>query len=384
MTKTLIVLLGIVSIAGSSLPFYPFASEALWPVRMVARELWPFLLAVNALGLLLTLRRGRRRLVAPLFAVGLLGALWPFLQVGGVTRRFAQQWTEQGYVPAALPDVGIAAVFANAYGGYAAFDVPPEVLPMNIHLFRAGAPAGQSARPILVHIHGGSWQHGSARAEARFASYFANRGWAVFSLEYRLAPQWRYPAQIDDVRAELAWIREHAAEYGADAERIALSGQSAGGHLAMLAAYAPDAVPVRAVVSLYGPADLAAAYRDPPEPDPLDVRRKLETFLGGTPAELPNVYRDAAPIHLLRSGLPPTLLIHGSADHITLPSLARELHRRLLAVGNHALLLELPWSDHSFDFVYFGPGSALALAYMESFLDETTRRSPSTTAARAR
>jgi acetyl esterase/lipase len=246
------------------------------------------------------------------------------------------------------------------------------VLPLNIHLYRATKDPGRTVGPVLVNIHGGSWQHGTPQDDGTFASYFAGKGWTVFSLDYRLAPQWTHPAQIEDVRAALRWIHIHAAEYGGDPARIALAGRSAGGHLALLAAYTSGDFPIRAVVSYYAPIDLAGGYADPPVPDPLRVRERLEIFLGGTPTDLATVYRDASPITYVRADLPATFQVLGARDCVVRPRFPKALHERLLAQKNRSLLLEIPWSDHGFDFVYFGAGNALALPYVDAFLEATT------------
>jgi acetyl esterase/lipase len=131
-------------------------------------------------------------------------------------------------------------------------------------------------------------------------------------------------------------------------------------------------VPIRAVVNYYGPGDLVEIYRAHLLPDPLRRNDKVESLLGGSPDEQPDAYRDASPSTYLRAGLPPTLHVQGAHDHVVGAVLTRRFHERLLASGSTSLLLELPWSDHSFDFVRFGPGSTLSLAYIDAFLDVTT------------
>jgi acetyl esterase/lipase len=184
------------------------------------------------------------------------------------------------------------------------------------------------------------------------------------------------------VRAALAWVRAHASEYGGDAGRLALVGRSAGAQLALLAAYEEGTPRVGAVVSLYGPTDLAEGWRQPPRPDPLGVRGILEAFLGGTPAAVPDAYRDASAISHVRADAPPTFLLYGSRDHIVEARFGRELHARLRAAGASSVLLEIPWAEHAFDAVPFGLGRALSLYYVERFLTSTVGRLPSTRGGR--
>ena len=238
-------------------------------------------------------------------------------------------------------------------------------------------PATAGRYPSVVQIYGGAWQRGAPGDDATFATYLAAHGFVVFAIDYRHAPEWRWPSQIEDVRAALGWIRRHAGEHDADASRIALLGRSAGAHLAMLAAYEPHAMPIAAVVSYYGPVDLTDGYRNPPRPDPLDVRAIEEAFLGGTPDLLPDRYREASPITYVSRRLPPSLLIYGSRDHIVLSRFGAMLDGRLRAAGATSVFLEIPWAEHAFDMIPNGPSGQLSLYYTERFLAwALTRASP--------
>jgi acetyl esterase/lipase len=237
------------------------------------------------------------------------------------------------------------------------------------------AAAGPGPHPAIVQIYGGAWQRGQPRDHAAFAAYFAARNYVVFAIDYRHAPRWRWTAQIDDVRTALTWIHRHGSEHGADVSRMALVGRSSGAHLALLAAYAPGSPPVSAVVSLYGPTDLTRGFREPPRPDPLDVRAILQGFMGGTPDDQPEAYTAASPITYATRPQPPTLLIYGGRDHVVSPRFGAALHDRLRATGTTSVLLELPWAEHAFDAVPFGPGGQLALYHTERFLAWALRRS---------
>src|SRR5262249_33273260 len=98
-------------------------------------------------------------------------------------------------------------------------------------------PTRRGTFPVLVQIYGGAWQRGDPSDRANFASLLASAGWVVFAIDYRHAPTFHWPAQLDDVHTALAWIRAHAAVYDADTSRMVLMGRSAGAHLAMLAAF---------------------------------------------------------------------------------------------------------------------------------------------------
>jgi acetyl esterase/lipase len=231
-----------------------------------------------------------------------------------------------------------------------------------------------------VQIYGGAWRGGAPGDDPVVATYLASRGFVVFAIDYRHAPQWQWPTQIEDVRAALRWVREHASEYDGDASRLALFGRSSGAHLAMLAAYEPGAPLIDAVVSFYGPVDLVDGYRNPPVPDPIAVRPIQEAFLGGPPYRVPDRYRAASPITYVTRPQPPTLLIYGSRDHVVRARYGRMLDERLRATGTTSILLEIPWAEHAFDALPSGLSGQISLYYTERFLSWAiagpTRRPP--------
>jgi acetyl esterase/lipase len=231
---------------------------------------------------------------------------------------------------------------------------------------------GSTAAPVIVQIYGGAWQRGSPGDDEPFARYFAARGYLVAAIDYRHAPAARWPAQIEDVRTALAWLRLHAGEYGGDGARLALVGRSAGAQLALVAAYEAGAK-VAGVVSFYGPVYLADGWRVPPRPDPLGVRGVLETYLGGTPDQVPDRYGAASPVTYVSAAAPPTLLVYGSRDHIVEARFARRLEAELRRAGAPVALLELPWAEHAFDAVPNGLGAQVALYYAERFLARVLR-----------
>jgi acetyl esterase/lipase len=219
-----------------------------------------------------------------------------------------------------------------------------------------------------VQLYGGAWQGGSPEDNASFASWFASKGYVVVAADYRHAPEARWPAQIEDVRSALTWIAAHASEYEADPSRLGLIGRSAGAQLALVAGYQPGVVPVHAIVSFYGPTDLVAGWRQPPRPDPLDVRDVLETYLGGTPDTLSRTYKNASPVTYASRTVPPTLLLTGGRDHVVSPRFGRELDDRLNRAGATSVLLEIPWAEHAFDALPNGLSGQIALYYTERFL----------------
>lgn len=352
-----------------------------------APEVSPWLIIFNFILFGIAARLGRyenlwQRLTFGISLVGLILSFLPLVQLPATQQKMTAAMLEglgADYMKSVPREVQKemrehSFVFADAFRGITTGEVrytpniqfaAPDGVPLSMDIYR---PPKVGNYPAIVILYGGAWQYGNPRANADFSRYMAARGYTVFAIDYRHAPRYRFPAQLDDVRGAFGYIRQYAAKYEAKPDRIALLGRSAGGHLAMLAAYQPDALPVRAVVSYYGPFNLTEGYKDPPNPDPLNVRAVLSTFLGGTPDQLPEQYIKASPASYVTQPLPPTLLIHGSRDHIVEVRFARDMHKRLRDVGSTSVLLEIPWAEHAFDTIFNGPSNQLALYYTERFL----------------
>ena len=239
----------------------------------------------------------------------------------------------------------------------------PEGVPLTMDIYQ---PMTAGPHPVIVQIYGGAWQRGAPGNDAGFAARLASRGHVVFAIDYRHAPAWRWPAQLQDVQAAITWVRAHAREYDGDAAKMALMGRSAGSQLAMVAGLQDPGV--SAVISYYGPVNLTQGWREPPRPDPIGSRDVLETYLGGTPDQLPEEYRSASPISYVSPRAPRTLLIYGSRDHIVQPRYGRQLHDALVAAGASSELIEIPWGDHAFDALTGGLSGQVALFHTERFL----------------
>ncbi len=238
-------------------------------------------------------------------------------------------------------------------------------VPLSLDVYR---PPSGDGFPILLQIHGGSWQTGSPSSQEWFSRHFAQRGYLVVAISYRLAPEWKWPEQIVDVRNALYWISEKSPAFGGDPRRIVVIGRSAGAQLAMRLAYQEGPSSIRGVVNYYGPVDLADGWRTPPQPDPADIRGILEALIGGTPAQKPEHYRHASPITYVSKAVAPTLSFYGGRDHIVESRFGRSLDAALARAGATSVLLELPWSEHAFDAVPYGVGRGISLYYTERFV----------------
>lgn len=180
----------------------------------------------------------------------------------------------------------------------------PDGVELNLNTY---LPSKPGIYPTIVVIYGGAWRQGSPRNDEQFSRYMAVQGYSVIAIAYRHAPKYQFPTQLEDVQTALDYIYDHATELECDRDKIALLGRSAGGHLALLAAY-QTSIPIKAVIGYYPPIKLAQAYQKPPNPDPIDTRAVLNDFLGGSPNQFPDKYQQASPVSYVQENLPPTLL----------------------------------------------------------------------------
>ncbi|MAE60526.1 MAG: esterase [Planctomycetaceae bacterium] len=196
--------------------------------------------------------------------------------------------------------------------------------------------------PVIVWIHGGGWE-GGTKLHCPIVD-FAALGYAVVSIDYRLAPKHRWPAQIEDCKAAVRWVRASAEKYGFDPKRVAAAGASAGGHLAALLGTSGDVKALegkrnhlkhssrmRAVLDLFGPIDLPAAIK---QKDSKLLRRLTDQLFHGnkrrlSDAELNRRATQASPTTHITKDDPPFLIIHGSKDPLVPLGQSELLHEQL-------------------------------------------------------
>ena len=203
--------------------------------------------------------------------------------------------------------------------------------------------------PLALHVHGGAWHRGDKATGPMFTSIGAaliERGYAVASTNYRLAPASRWPASIEDVACAVRHLRENAAAYGIDPQRIGVWGNSAGGHLAALLGLTDDfsgpgtSTRAQAVVALYGIHDLTATDT------PITTALAIESAFGRRPSSGDPVLSAASPVSHVTSDDAPFLLIHGREDVLVLPNQSEALFTRLSQAGVPAELLLVEHAGH--------------------------------------
>lgn len=240
------------------------------------------------------------------------------------------------------------------------YSVLPGYRPLILDLY---LPPGDAARPLVLFIHGGGWVGGNTRHSGALADFpktlarLAAEGFVVASVEYRLSGEAPFPAALQDVRAALRYLKSNANKYRIDADKVALWGGSAGGHLAALAALscgdasldpppgqakpAPGSECVQGAAIWYGVFDFAPilarsgeaaenAFLECKDPCPADKVRR------------------ASPVSYISAGDPPFLLIHGEGDRVVDVSQSRSGEAALRAAGVNVKSIYIPHVDHSF------------------------------------
>jgi acetyl esterase/lipase len=244
---------------------------------------------------------------------------------------------------------------------------------------RPAPPRGGRGAPVLLQVHGGAWTIGGKQGQGLpLMRHMAARGWVCVAPNYRLSPRHAFPAHLVDVKAALAWVREHGPAYGADPDFVAITGGSAGGHLATLAALTandPEYQPgfetadtsVQAAVPHYGVYDFAGVSGS------RRVRRMRDGFLAPKvmfrdPGTELREFEKASPLLRVHPDAPPFFVIHGRSDSLVGVDQAREFVSALRAVSRSAVgYAELPGTQHAFD-VFPSIRSAHVVRAVDRFL----------------
>ncbi|GAP96531.1 alpha/beta hydrolase [Leptolyngbya sp. NIES-2104] len=376
----LILLFNAVSFFLSLWIVIPAPIFSLLPLSVGAPEISHWLVLTNTIALLFTVFRLKSLpiLIGMIFALSL--SLIPIAQFPATAQQASSAMKSSLGEQRVLPGFRSAPfVLLDAFRGIPKAEIRQTLnipvaqsdnVPLTMNVYR---PMRSGKNPAIVMIYGGAWRAGNPNSNEEFSRYMAAQGYTVLAIDYRHAPRYQFPTQLEDIRTALEFIQQNADQYEVDVDRMAIMGRSAGGHLAMLTAFATDAFPFRAVVNYYSPVELTEGYNNPPFPDPIDSRDVLRNFLGGTPIERSDLYRQASPHQQVRSNLPPILLIYGGKDHIVESKFGRGLYEKLKQNGNNAVLIEIPWAEHAFDAVFNGVSNQLSLYYTERFLASTLK-----------
>jgi acetyl esterase/lipase len=267
-------------------------------------------------------------------------------------------------------------------------------------LWQPSADAPHSGIAV-IYLHTGEWHFADKDFGTRpLFRHLTGQGHVVMDVAYRLCPETDLFGMLGDVKRAIAWIRTNTSQYAVDPNRIILAGGSAGGHLALLAAYTADRlelmpeeirdvdVHVRGVVSYYGPPDLRAFFDDgygrvnPPE----KVEKIAGDMLGCSSEQRSELYRKGSPEAYITPNCPPTLLFQGQHDCGVPIYSTRAFRDKLLRAGVPVVYVEYPQTEHGFDLQVKAIASiarkAIKLPKKISSVEDISQYSPAAQTAR--
>jgi len=240
--------------------------------------------------------------------------------------------------------------------------------------------------PVTVYVHGGGWVSGdkSKGAGYRMVEPLRKQGYLVVSINYRLSPEYQFPAHIEDVKCGIRHLRANASFYNLDPERIGAFGGSAGGHLVALLGtsdvssglegseeYQEYSSRVQAVVDLFGPTD----------DDAFCIPQKIETVFGAEACE-DEIISIASPMTYISADDPPFLIFHGDQDDVVPISQSERLHEALTAGGVPSTFITVENAGHGFSRAgdgEFNPSMRNILQMVLDFFDEHLKTNTSET-----
>lgn len=200
--------------------------------------------------------------------------------------------------------------------------------------------SGHRPVPVILWVHGGGWRQGSK--ENALGARLASEGYAVASINYRLSGEAIFPAQLEDCKAAVRWLRAHAADYGLDQNRIGAWGSSAGGHLAALLGVTGDHIEfdigdnlayssaVQAVCDYYGPTDLTVIGSTPGYTVHARADSAESLLLGGAASANLQKAAAASPVSYISADDAPFLIVHGTNDPVVPPAQSKLLYDALV------------------------------------------------------
>jgi acetyl esterase/lipase len=227
----------------------------------------------------------------------------------------------------------------------------------DMYLPNAGGP-----HPVALVIHGGGWSGRDRTDMERISGQLVSSGYAVFNINYRLAPEHVYPAQLQDVQQALDFIQENAEAYALNPERLIAVGYSAGAQLALLASVRTDAdtIPIRAVIAGGAPVDFSAYPNSP-------IIRK---FIGGNFQSHVDLWLEASPIQYEATSFPPVFLYHGRLDALVKYNQSVRMTEKLSQAGIKTQLDTRYLYGHILTFLRSSPSIEEGILFANDVLNE--------------
>ncbi len=197
------------------------------------------------------------------------------------------------------------------------------------------------ATPLIIFIHGGAWKKGDKHDYWPYLIPYAEKGYITATIQYRLTDVAIYPAQLDDVISAINWLQDNAEVYHIDKNKIVLVGGSAGGHLAMMAAYSDPSLNIKGIVNLYGPSDLTTPYAR--------EIASVQKLIGKSYQEVPELYKSASPVTYISQDIPPTLTFQGTLDELVPYEQSDNLDKKIKEAGARSYYHKLKGWPHTMD-----------------------------------
>jgi acetyl esterase/lipase len=248
----------------------------------------------------------------------------------------------------------------------------PGGTPIRMDIYR---PEGRGPHPAVILVHGGGWIGGSKAGHQATGMMLARHGYVACAIDYRLAPQFPYPAAFDDCQRAVRWVRAHARQYDVDPKRVGALGDSAGGHLVGLMgvrktrdnsdpALARFSSRPDAVVAWYGAFELVRMW------DIEQAHRPLTDWLGGGPQGREAVYAETSPVTGVPRTAPPFLLLHGNADRVNPEEQSHLMHAALRRKGVESTLVIIDGAGHGWapESAQGRQAEAATLAFLDTHL----------------
>ena len=235
----------------------------------------------------------------------------------------------------------------------------PQALRADLYLPQRSGPL-----PVVMVIHGGGWANRSRRDMTSISRVLAERGYAVMNLDYRFAPRYTYPAQLDDLQQARNWLAANAVRYQLDLDRVNAWGYSSGAHLAALLGSLEQSLALdqeqimprlRAVVAGGIPADLRKYSNSP----------MVMRFMGGTLDDMPDRYAEASPLHHVSADDPPVFLYHGKLDTLVSEDQSIDYYDALMVAGVETELYLYHLHGHMSMFLFGGDAEERAMDFLD-------------------
>jgi acetyl esterase/lipase len=224
-------------------------------------------------------------------------------------------------------------------------------------------------KPCVICLHGGSWSSGDNQMFVRFNEELASLGYVVVDLNYRLAPEFIFPAQEEDVVSVLNLLEKNAERFSIDTNQLFLLGRSAGGQIAAVSAFHLGKERIKGLICFYTPHDMVWGYSFPGNPLILDSRKVLRDYLGGSFEEAEANFYAASPVHQVAGNSPPILMIHGKSDEMVAYEHNLRLIEKLKALQVPHFLLSFPYATHGCDYFSGSHSAQLSFYAVRYFLE---------------